>query len=74
MLRILKFVAINKNEGVYKKMSLGDFIISPELLASSTEELRIITEILKKCLLIFIPYYGLQKFEKSIKNHFWFSE
>ena len=35
MLRILKFIGVNKQEGVFKKMSLGDFILSPDLLASS---------------------------------------
>jgi hypothetical protein len=29
MLRILKFIGVNKQEGVYKKMSLGDFIMVP---------------------------------------------
>jgi hypothetical protein len=29
MLRILKFIGVNKQEGVYKKMALGDFIMLP---------------------------------------------
>ena len=55
-------------------MCLGDFIFCPELLASSIEDLSKIREIVYEALASFVPYYGLQKFEKSIKNHFWFSK
>jgi hypothetical protein len=53
---------------------LGDFFFAPELLASSSQEYKSISEALSLAIVEFIPYYGLQKFEKSIKNHFWLSK
>lgn len=74
MLRILKFIGVNKNEGTYKRLMLGDFVLCSELLSSSVQQLFAIKEVLFSALKMFVPYYGLHKFEKSIKNHFWFSK
>ena len=73
MLRVLRFVGVNKHEGIFKRLSLSDFVLAPELLAASYSEHGLITNSVRRAMRLFVPYFGVVKFERSIQNHFFVS-
>ena len=72
--KILQFIGATKQEGQFKKFTLVDCILTPNILASSLEELEVLTEINSEVIRQMLPFYGPHKFMKHVKDHFWISE